>query len=173
MQNIKSNYKILYFFGLLLVSGLIIYDVVSTIYLNNKYCNVIDYDTERRRYCEVSGNEYIMSGRCNLARWNIATAVQIFDVYYDEKNPNVTVTLEIMEDKLGRREFKIGFNNGGDYDWGGYIYFDKNGNPVSRHGESIDKNSVEILQSLREEAERAVFLANTKWNLGFSINYDS
>lgn len=153
----------------ILIIIVLIYDALVTIKLKHRYTDAVSYNAELRRYCEISGDEYIMSGKCGMMGRYISVAVQIFHVYYDEEHQKVTVTLEIREDKLGRREYKFGFSTDEDRSWGGYVYVDERGNPISKYGEAIDERSVEIMQYLDKEVQRTVVLANAKWNLGFSL----
>lgn len=162
--------KIIVYTSIIFIIIILFYDVIVTTNLNHRYTDAVSYNAERRRYCEISGDEYIMSGKCNMMRWYIGAAVQIFNVYYDEEHRKVTVTLEIREDKLGRREYKVGFDTDEEHKWGGYVYIDESGNPISKYGETIDERSVEKMQYLKEEVQRAIMLANSKWNLGLSLN---
>lgn len=176
MQNTKLNSekmkykKIVVYMVVIFIMIVLIYDAAATAKLNHKYTEVVNYDTGRRRYCEINGNEYIMSGKCNMMTWHIFAAVQIFNVYYDEEHRNVAVTLEMKEDKLGRREYKIGFDTADDDKWGGYVYLDPNGNFISKYGEAIDEKAVEIMKNLDEEVQRVIELANSKWNVGISLS---
>lgn len=171
MQNTKLSFKkIIHYTVMIFIIIVLIYDAIVTIKLNHRYTGAVSYNAELRRYCETNGDEYIMSGKCSMMRWYIAAAVQIFNVYYDEEHRKVSVTLEIREDKLGRREYKVGFDTDEEHKWGGYVYIDESGNPISKYGETIDERSVEKMQYLNEEVQRAVALANSKWNLGLSYN---
>ena len=159
----------------LLIYLVLAYNTIATDHLNKKYLSVVAWDPEARRYCEFNGNEYLMAGECGFFSSSSNAGVQIFHVYYDEQHPDVDITLDIIENKFGKVEYRLGIGSdpliGGDSNIGEQAYVDKNFHPISWHGQEPNEKIVPMMNKLHKEVKRVTEIANEKWNLGIDYQY--
>jgi len=59
-------------------------------------------------------NEYLTLRKCDFLKTEIGIAVQIFNIYYDEKHHDVDITSEIRGNKLGKIVYCIDIGDDGD-----------------------------------------------------------
>lgn len=150
--------------AVLVLAGMIL-DGLETNRLNKKYNQVIPYNYELRRYCEINADEYIMSGKCGIFDMYIEAAVQLENIYYNDLHSDIQIVFIIRENKFGKIEYTLGFEDDNDPNFGGPIYLDQDFHPVSRYGMQIDDNNIKIMEDLQDEVARVVEIANEKWKL--------
>ena len=151
----------------LLIYLVLAFNTIATDRLNKKYWSVVAWDSELRRYCEYNGNEYLVTGKCNFFVSGISAGAELYHVYYDEQHPDVTITLDIRENKFGKIRYWLGI---GDDIFGEGAIVDKNLNPISWHGQEPNEKIVPMMNKLHKEVKRVTEIANEKWNL--EINYE-
>jgi hypothetical protein len=156
------------------------FNTIATEHLNKKYNSVVEWNSDEWRYCEYNGNEYITSGKATFTKFDIGTAVEIFDVYYDEEHPKIILSLEVTENKFGKITYQFDIEEdagyetqGGNPNFGGLVYVDKNFNQITTDNQSIDMNMITYMDNLHEEIERLIEIANDKWDLGLSYKYNT
>jgi hypothetical protein len=180
-MNRKKKKKILLIIIILLYIPLAI-NTFATERLNKKYTGKVARDPETHSYCEQNGDEYLVSAKCKFLQPSIGAGVEISNIYYDEKHPDVKVSLDITETKWGNITYLFSIDasyhdyvgymaDNSDPDFGGYVYIDENFNPIATETQSIDLNMVTYMNNLHEEIERLIEIANDKWDLGLSYEY--
>ena len=152
----------------LLIYLVLAFNTIATDRLKKKYWSVVAWDSELRRYCEYNGNEYLVTGKCDFLSSEIRASVEISHIYYDEQNPDVAITLQIYENKLGKMHYWIGIGN--DY-FGEGASVDKNLCPISWNGQEPNEKIVPMMNKLHKEVKRVTEIANEKWNLEINYQY--
>ena len=155
----------------LLIYLVLAFNTIATDRLNKKYWSVVAWDPELRRYCEYNGNEYLVTGKCNFFVSGISAGAELYHVYYDEQHPDVTITLDIMENKLGKIDYRIGIDDDNSNGFGEGAIVDKNLNPISWHGQEPNEKIVPMMNKLHKEVKRVTEIANEKWNLEINYQY--
>ncbi|MCI7321950.1 MAG: hypothetical protein MR508_01390, partial [Lachnospiraceae bacterium] len=81
------------------------------------------------------------------------------------------ITLDIMENKLGKIDYRIGIDDDNSNGFGEGAIVDKNLNPISWHGQEPNEKIVPMMNKLHKEVKRVTEIANEKWNLEINYQY--
>ena len=90
---------------------LAIANTMMTQYLSEHYTDMVKPGRETWYRWEENDEYYVMADKVGFFSTGFQGAVQLKDIYYSSKHPELNITLEVSVDKLNRKKYKIVIEN--------------------------------------------------------------
>ncbi len=168
----KNVRKVITHLCIIFGSVFAIANTMMTQYLSEHYTDMVKPGRETWYRWEENDEYYVMADKVGFFSTGFQGAIQLKDIYYSSKHPELNITLEVSVDKLNRKKYKIVIENfdPGEEEFGGYAWVDKNMKylPESRYDTETNRYMRNLLESNGPAVTRLVEIANERWNLGLT-----
>ncbi len=148
----------------------ILINVLLTCNLELNYSKKVDYNEEKHFRAEEHDDYYITASDASFFTDEVSMDIELNDIYYNEDNKTITISLSIYIDKFGKKTYIVRFDDydEGKEDFGGYVYVDQNMNPINEEETNITDSS--LYENNRASILKLTEIANDKWDLNLKFN---